>query len=182
MPLPGALGCCVWWGVFEGTQQRWEGPGGWCPVNACPSRPHRAPTHPWLPGQDRGAECPPLGPWAGTFLPGDEVRQGWPPTSPSPAPPWQGQAGHLWVSNVGAAAEAREGSLASSWLPTPPRPSGPGSRPLTPTLGRRRDPLWPWLQTSGFPSARGRPAWEAPTPGRGFPGALREFGGAARPV
>lgn len=29
----------------------------------------------------------------------------------------------------------------------------------------------PWPQISGIPCARGRPGWEAPTPGRVIPGA-----------
>lgn len=174
-PLPGVLGRCARWGMFEETERRWEGTGGGAQsVRVLPDPTRHLPTS-GLPAQDRGAECPPSGPWAGTFLRGDEVRQGRPPTSPSPTPPWQGQAGHLWVSNVRAAAEAREGAWPPPGSPTTPVPLGPGASP-TPTPGRRRDPLWLWPQTSGFPSARGRPGWEAPTPGRGFPGAPRESG------
>lgn len=80
-------------GRVSGNRAKVGGSRGWCPVSACPSRPHLAPPHPWLPAQDRGAECPLLGPWEGTFLPGDEVRLGWPP----PAEPRTSLAGPGWA-------------------------------------------------------------------------------------
>ena len=180
-PLPGVLGRCARWGMFEETERRWEGPrGGTQSVRVLPDPTGHLPTS-GLSAQDRGAACPPFGPWAGTFLREDEVRQGRPLTSPSPMPPWQGQAGHLWVSNVRAAAEAREGTWPPPGSPPTPVPPGPGAVPH-PHPRQEKGSIVALAPDVRLSQCQGPTRLGSPNTWQRFPRGPEGVWGAARPV